>query len=95
MPVLTLAELLAMSRAALAAMETSSHRARTLDAEALGRRTPTSKLTLPVLRLLLLEKTDSIPRTKAEIVIALAWFQVHDVDAGHLQRLQRKARSAS
>ena len=58
-------------------------------------RVATSKLTLPVLRLLLSEKTDRIPRTKSEIVIALSWFQVFDVDADHLARLQRKARSAS
>lgn len=58
-------------------------------------RVPTSQLTLRVLRLLLSEKTDAIPKTKAEIVLALGWFGVHDVDPGHLQRLQRKARNAS
>lgn len=58
-------------------------------------RVPTSKCALPVLRLLLLEKTDTIPKTKAEIVSALGWFGVRDVDPGHLQRLQRKVRNAS
>jgi hypothetical protein len=56
-------------------------------------RVPTSRLSLPVLKLLLGEKTDTLPKTKSAIVDALGWFQVHDVDAADLVRLQQKSRS--
>ena len=80
---MTLAQLLATLDAKAQAQAPKAH----------ALRVPTSKLSLPVLKLLLGEKTDTLPKTKSAIVDALGWFQVHDVDAAHLARLQKKSRS--